>query len=106
MLALGKITRRDLLGGVLGLVALAAGATAAVSEARAADKDVLVFAAASLKNALDEIRRACETRDRQEGHHLLRGELGARQADRAGRAGRHLHLRRPRLDGLPRRART
>ena len=55
MLALGKITRRDLLGGVLGLVALAAGAMAAVSEARAADKDVLVFAAASLKNALDEV---------------------------------------------------
>ena len=61
MLALGKITRRDLLGGVLGLVALAAGATAAVSEARAADTDVLVFAAASLKNALDEIMTAYTT---------------------------------------------
>ena len=40
--------------------------------------------------------------DRQEGDHLLCGQLGARQADRAGRAGADVHLGRPRLDGLSR----
>ena len=59
-----------------------------------------VFAAASLKNALDAIAADWQGRDRQAGRRQLRGELGARQADRAGRAGRHLLLGRPRLDGL------
>ena len=66
----------------------------------------MVFAAASLKNALDDGQRRLEGRDRQDGDDLLCRELGARQADRGGRAGRHLHLRRPRLDGLSVRART
>ena len=75
---------------------------AGTAPAAAQNRDVLVFAAASLKNALDEVDAQWQTRDRQEGRDLLRGELDAGQADRAGRAGRHLHLRRSRLDGLPR----
>ena len=54
-----------------------------------------------VKNALDDINQAWYRENRQEGDHLLRGQLGAGQADRGGRAGRHLHLGRPRLDGLP-----
>ena len=73
---------------------------AGTAPAPAQGRDVLVFAAASLKNALDEIAGAVAARDRQEGRDLLRREQHADQADRAGRAGRHLHLRRSRLDGL------
>ena len=39
-------------------------------------------------------------RERQEGGDFLRGQQHADQADRAGRARRHVHLRRSRLDGL------
>ena len=66
-----------------------------------AQDGLVVFAAASLKNALDEIATRLGQGHRQAGaQDLLCRELGARQADRAGRAGRPVHLGRPRLDGL------
>ena len=40
--------------------------------------------------------------ERGQGRRLLRREQRAGEADRGGRAGRHLHFRRPRLDGLRR----
>ena len=81
---------------------LAAGliAAALIGAPVAVAQEVTVFAAASLKNALDDINAAWTGGRRQGGDDLLCGELGARQADRGRRAGRRLHLRRPRLDGL------
>jgi molybdate transport system substrate-binding protein len=52
--------RRAALAVMAGLLALGTGATA--GSARAADQEVLVFAAASLKNALDEVIAAYGTR--------------------------------------------
>ena len=57
------------------------------------------FAAASLKTALDAVQRSGRRRPAR-SRDLLRGEFGARQADRAGRAGGDVHLGRSRLDGL------
>ena len=62
--------------------------------------DVTVFAAASLKNALDDAAKLYQTQDRRQGQHQLCRVLGAGQADRGRRAGRHLLLGRSRLDGL------
>ena len=78
----------------------------APSRLRRRRADVTVFAAASLKNALDRDRRRPPGRDRAAGRGLLCRLLGPRPADRAGRAGGPVHLRRPRLDGLPRRRAT
>ncbi len=47
--------RRRVLTAMAGLLAVAASFAAAPAPARAADQEVLVFAAASLKNALDEV---------------------------------------------------
>ena len=46
------------------------------------------------------VNAACEGRGRRGGDDLLCGELGAGQADRGRRAGRRLHLGRPRLDEI------
>ena len=74
------------------------------SLAQAGDKGVVVFAAASLKDALDAINADWQKAQRQEGNHFLRGVIGARQADRARRAGRSVHLGGRGLDGLSRHA--
>ena len=68
--------------------------------------DVVVFAAASLKNALDDAAAASSSEGGAPVKNLLRGEFGAGQADRERRAGRHLHLGRSRLDGLPAKAQS
>jgi molybdate transport system substrate-binding protein len=61
----------------------------------------VIFAAASLKNALDEADRSLGQGNRQAGSKdFLCGQQRARQAARAGRPGRSLPLRRSRLDGL------
>src|SRR3954447_13978753 len=49
------VPRRRALFGIAGLFALASGMVAMPIQARAADQEVLVFAAASLKNALDDV---------------------------------------------------
>ena len=55
MSGLWRSARRGALGSIVGLFAMLAGAMVAAPQARAADQDVLVFAAASLKNALDDV---------------------------------------------------
>ena len=75
-------------------------------QAHAAEEDVLVFAAASLKNALDDVIAAYGQETGDQGDRVLRRELGPGQADRAGGAGAAVHLRRPRLDGLSRSSAT
>ena len=67
------------------ILALLVGLTL-VGSAEAQEKGVLVFAAASLKNALDEAI-AAYGQETGTGHRVLCRELGAGQADRAGRAG-------------------
>ena len=63
-------------------------------------QDVVVFAAASLTNALDEAAKLFERQGRRTRQNILRGESGAGQADRTGGARGYLHVRRYRLDGL------
>ena len=58
-----------------------------------------------VRRRLDEERarrhqRRLHQGDRHQGRGELCGELRAGEADRAGRAGRRLRLRRPRMDGL------
>jgi hypothetical protein len=81
------------------LVTMAAFACLSTGSASAQDA-LTVFAAASLKNALDAVNAACEA-EVGEGDYFLCRELGARQADRGRRAGRRVHVRRPRLDEVP-----
>ena len=76
----------------------------ALSNSGPADKGPTVFAAASLKNALDAVAGDWAAKDRPRGRDFLCGDVGAREADRAGGRGRRLHLRRSGLDGLCRRA--
>ena len=60
-----------------------------------------MFAAASLKNALDDVNAAFTKATGIKVVVELRGELGARQADRTRRAGRHAFISADlRLDGL------
>ena len=66
----------------------------------------LVFAAASLKNALDDVNRQYRGRYRPEGDDLLCREFDPGEADRERRAGRYVHLGRPALDGLRAAARS
>ena len=70
------------------------------SPAVAQDKSLTVFAAASMKNALDDVDAAYTAKTGVKVIGELCRKLGARQADRTGRAGRHFRLRRYRLDGL------
>ena len=69
-------------------------------QAFAQGKDVVILAAASLKNALDEASADWTQEDRQDHQNLLCRELGAGQADRGRHSGRHLHLGRRAVDGL------
>ena len=82
------------------LVAFAVSLAAIPTPAAAQDKTLTVFAAASMKNALDEIDAAYTAKTGVKIVVSYGRELGTRQADRTGRAGRHLHFRRYRLDGL------
>ena len=98
-------SKRRWLGGALGLAAavlLAWGPPQAPARAQAQGGDVVVFAAASLKNALDAVNAQWQKETGKKADDLLCRELGARQADRAGRAGADVHLGRSRLDGLSR----
>ena len=94
------------------LLLASAGVTAALLLAapsqptEAQGSDVVVFAAASLKNALDAVNAQWQKETGKKADHLLCRELGAGQADRAGRAGADVHLRRSRLDGLSSRRRA
>jgi ABC-type molybdate transport system substrate-binding protein len=51
------------------------------------EQDVVVFAAASLTNALDEAAKLFERQGGAHAKNILRGESGAGQADRKRRAG-------------------
>ena len=64
--------------------------------------DVTVFAAASLKEALDEQARQFEAATGNKVVVSYAREQRVGEADRSRRAGRHLHFGRPRLDGLRR----
>ena len=68
--------------------------------------DVVVFAAASLKNALDDASHAFSGAGGAPVKDLLCGQLATGQADRERRPGGHLHLGRSRLDGLPAKAQS
>jgi hypothetical protein len=72
----------------------------AAAPATAQEKTITVFAAASMKNALDDVNAAFLKAERPQGRDQLCGEFGARAPDRAGRAGRYLRLGRSRVDGL------
>ena len=76
-----------------------AGRRAAVAQ----DKTITVFAAASMKNALDDINAAFLKATGTKVTVELCGKLRARAPARAGRAGGRLRLRRSRMDGLQRR---
>ena len=67
---------------------------AAHSPAAAQDKTLTVFAAASMKNALDDINAAYTAKTGIKVVGELCRKLGAGEADRAGRAGRRVRLRR------------
>ncbi len=80
--------------------AFAQDSKATTAPAAAQDKVLTVFAAASMKNALDEVNAAYTAKSGVKVCGQLRRQFGSRQAARARCAGRHLHLRRYRLDGL------
>ena len=86
------------------LVLALALAIAATGPVVAAAGDVTVFAAASLKDALDGINAEWQ---KETGKHAAISYAAssalAKQIESGG-AGRHLHLRRSRLDGLSRQA--
>ena len=82
------------------IAGLATMIVATVPAARADDK-VVVFAAASLKNALDSVNAAWKAETGKEATISYASEFGACQADRGGRPGRHFHLGRSRLDEIP-----
>ena len=65
----------------------------------AAAEEITVFAAASLKNALDQIAADWQTIHRQFRGDLLRRHSEPGQADRRGRTGRSLHFGIEELDG-------
>ena len=82
------------------LLAFAVSLAAIPTPAAAQDKSLTVFAAASMKNALDEIDAAYTAKIGGQDHGELCRKLGIGKTDRTGRAGRRVHLRRHRLDGL------
>ena len=71
-----------------------------VPATHAADK-VVVFAAASLKNALDSINAAWRADSGKEATISYAASSGSRQADRGRRPGRRFHLRRSPVDEIP-----
>jgi hypothetical protein len=81
-------------------LAFAVSLAAIPTPAAAQDKSLTIFAAASMKNALDEIDSRLHRENRRQDHGELCRKLGIGKTDRTGRAGRRLHLRRHRLDGL------
>ena len=85
---------------VHGLAAIVVIGALSLKALAAQEQEVLVFAAASLKTALDEVNAAYQATSGADGQVLVRRQLRPGPADRAGRSGRPLHLRRPRLDGL------
>ena len=86
---------------------LAAGwLAAALLAAPAAAQDVTVFAAASLKNALDDVSADWKAEAGKEATISYAASSALAKQIEQGRPGRHLHLRRPRLDGLSRGAAT
>ncbi len=64
--------------------------------------DLKAFAAASLKNALEEVATRYSDAPNRPKAVFVRGELCVGEADRERRPGRYLHLRGRRLDGLRR----
>ncbi len=72
----------------------------AAAPAIAHDRTLTVFAAASMKNALDDIDAAYTAKTGVKVVASYAASLGARQADRTRRAGGCLCIRRYRLDGL------
>ena len=82
---------------VAAVIVIAAGT---VSPPLAQEPSLTIFVAASMKNALDDINAAFTKTDQHQDGRELRRDLRADAADRAGRAGGHLRLRRPRMDGL------
>ena len=100
----GVSLRRQAWAGLVVLVMALAGAVGfglRDRQAEAQAKPVLVFAAASLKNALDDITAQYERETGRQGQRLRRRQPGARPPDRVRRAGGPVHLGRPGLDGLP-----
>ena len=67
-------------------------------------QDVTVFAAASLKNALDDVNAAWKAETGKEAAISYAASSALAKQIEEGGAGRRLRLRRPRLDGLSRRA--
>ncbi len=65
-----------------------------------AKSPVIVFAAASLKNALDKLTADWQQEFGPNRKDELRREFHAGKADGGGRACTDLYFRRPRLDGL------
>ena len=86
MLEQRTLTRRQTVARLAGVLAMAASIAAAPLPARADEANVLVFAAASLKNALDDVTPPMARRPAPRSPLLCR-QLGAGQADRAGCAG-------------------
>ena len=68
--------------------------------AQTQDKTVTVFAAASMKNAIDDINAAFTKATGIKVVASYRRKLGAGEADRAGRAGGRVRLGRSGVDGL------
>ncbi len=81
-------------------LAFAVSLAAIPSPAAAQDKSLTIFAAASMKNALDEIDAAYTAKSGVKITVSYAASSALGKADRTGRAGRRLHLRRYRLDGL------
>jgi hypothetical protein len=67
--------------------------------ASAQDSRLLVFAAASMKNALDDVDAAF-TKESGVKVVVITTQVGANEADRGRRSGRHIRVRRSEMDGL------
>ena len=79
------------------IIFLGSGCGAAAS---AQEGSLVVFAAASLKDALDEVNAAYRRNLGNGDYHLLCRELDLGKADRGRSTRRYFHLRGSRLDGL------
>jgi hypothetical protein len=95
-------TIRKLLGRTLGMAAAAMIIWGASRQVSAQGGDLVVFAGASLENALDAVNAQRQKETSKAVRISWLGELAARRADRERPAG-PVHLRRSRLDGRSRR---